>query len=200
MRRVFVEFGDRADAHDALALARELSSRTGAELARDGAEPGEADLIVSERLLEEAPAAIALAPSGLAAAQPGLERVLVGHDGSRESGRALGFGTELARRLGAALAIVGVVEPSPELGRAAEEERIARHLERALEGVPDEVVAESRLLAGDAAEAMLGAATRNDLLVLGSRSHFGSRPRMRPGSVGRAIAAMAPCPTVIATA
>ena len=200
MRRVFVDFGDRGDADDALALARELSSRTGAELALNGAQPGESDLIVSERLPGEAPAALALAPAGLAAAELRLERIVVGHDGSRGSARALGLGTRLASRLGASLAIVGVVEPSLDLARAAEEERIARHLERALESVPAALVAESRLLDGDAAKSLLAAAASGDLVVLGSRSHFGPRARMRPGSVGAAVARSSPCPTLIATA
>ncbi len=200
MRQVFVDLGDRGDAHDALALARVLSSRTGAKLARAGAQPGESDLIVSERLPGEAPAALALAPAGLAAAELRLERIVVGHDGSRESARALGLGTRLASRLGASLAIVGVVEPSLDLARAAEEERIARHLERALESVPAELIAESRLLGGDAAKSLLAAAAGSDLVVLGSRSHFGPRARMRPGSVGAAVARSSPCPTLIATA
>ncbi|MFN8217363.1 MAG: universal stress protein [Solirubrobacterales bacterium] len=200
MRRVFVHSGDSAGAADALTLARELATRTGAELSLNGAAPGASDLIVSERLLEEAPAALALAPAGLASAELRLERVAVGHDGSRESARALDLGTELAHRLGAQLTILGVVEPSLELTRAAEEERISRHLERALDAVPPAVLAESRLLNGDTAAVLSDAGERADLIVLGSRSHFGSRARMRPGSVGAAVARSARVPTVIATA
>jgi nucleotide-binding universal stress UspA family protein len=203
MRRVLVEIGDRPDDRDALALATALCERTGAELVVEG-QPGPVDLIASGRLPEEAPAAVAVAPSGLAEAELRLQRVAVGHDGSRESARALSLGGELARRLGSSLTILGVVEVSPDLDDAveavAEEQRIAHHLERALESVPAEVVAESRLLAGVAAEALLGAATAADLIVLGSRSQFGPRPRMRPGSVGASVAIRSPCPTVIATA
>ncbi len=204
MHRVGVDLAGAARADDAFALAIALCERTGAELVRAGDRLGDVDLIVSERLPEEAPAAVAVAPSGLAEAAVRLRRVAVGHDGSRESTRALGLGGELARRLGSALTILGVVEVAPELAdevdAIAEEERIERHLERALESVPADVVAESRLLAGVAAEALVEAAAAADLIVLGSRSQFGPRPRMRPGSVGAAVARLSPVPTVIATA
>lgn len=207
MRRVIVDFADRPCADDALALANALCQRTGAELLTTAsvAEAGEGDLIVGQRLPAEATAPFALAPTGLRAAPPRLERVAVGCDGSRESARALELATTLARLLDGTLTILGVVEPVPDLdgpgsGATAEEERIARHLERALQAVPADLVAESRLLMGAAAEALVTAAVALDLIVLGSRSHFGSRARMRPGSVAASVAADCPRPTLIATA
>lgn len=207
MRRVLVDFADSPCADDAVALANALCARTGAELLTTvpatAAEEG--DLIVGERLPAEAAAPFVLAPDGLGATPPPLERVGVGYDGSRESARALELGVTLALRLGGALTILGVVEPVPDhdgpgSGAAAEEERIERHLARALESVPADFLAETRRLGGGAAEALVAAAVAVDLLVLGSRSHFGPRARMRPGSVGAAVAAASPRPTVIATA
>lgn len=207
MRRVIVDFADSPCADDAVALANALCARTGAELLTTApvAVAGEGDLIVGQRLPEEATAPFALAPAGLGAAPPRLEQVAVGCDGSRESARALELAATLARRLDGALTILGVVEPVSDLdgpgsGAAAEEERIGRHLDRALEAIPADLAAEARLLTGAAAETLVAAAVALDLIVLGSRSHFGPRARMRPGSVAAAVATVSPRPTVIATA
>lgn len=205
MRRVLVDLAGAARAEDAVALATVLCELTGAELVVDAAQQADGeDLIVGERLPDEAMAAFALAPTGLAATPVHLQRVAVGADGSRESIRAVELAGELARRLPASLTILGIVEIAPDLAgeidAAAEEQRIGRHLERALASVPADVFAESRLLIGVAAEALVDAAAEADLIVLGSRSQFGPEPRMRPGSVGAAVARRSPVPTVIATA
>ena len=121
MRSVLLDSPAGAKAPDALALASALCERTGAELIPAPAASRPVDLIVSERLPAEAPAALALAPPGLAARGVALERIAVGHDGSRESALALTLAGQLARKLGASLTIVGVVEPSPGLAPELEE-------------------------------------------------------------------------------
>jgi nucleotide-binding universal stress UspA family protein len=202
MRRVLVELGDRSGTRDALALAAVLCERTGAELVVEREWSGVVDLIVSGRLPAEAPAAVAVPPRGLAGAELRLERVAVGHDGSRESTLTLSLAGRLATSLESTLTILGVVELAPDLARLAEaeEERLSRHLRQALEAVPHGVSAELRLLSGLADRSLIEAAASVDLLVLGSRSHYGPTPRMRPGRVGASVASAAPCPTVIATA
>jgi nucleotide-binding universal stress UspA family protein len=202
MRRVLLDCADGASARDAMALAAALCERTGAELVVEQDDPSAVDLIVSEQLPKEAPVAVAVPPAGLANARVRTERIAVGHDGSRESTLALSLAGRLATSLESTLTILGVVELAPDLARLAEaeEERLSRHLRQALEAVPHGVSAESRLLSGLADRSLIEAAASVDLLVLGSRSHYGPTPRMRPGRVGASVASAAPCPTVIATA
>ncbi len=202
MRRVLVDRSDGSSARDAVALATALCERSGAELVVEQGEPEAVDLIVSEQLPEQAPVAVAVAPAGLADGRVRLERIAVGHDGSREAAQALSLGGRLAKALGSTLTVLGVVELTPDLARLAEaeEERLTRHLRQARESVPRGVPVRSRLLSGLADRCLIEAAASADLLVLGPRSHFGPTPRMRPGSVGASVARSAPCPTVIATA
>ncbi len=194
MRRILVDLAGRAAAPDALALATAICAGTGAELVFDLPRALPVDLIVSQTLPPEAPAALALAPPGLAAGAVSLQRIAVGHEGSRESAQALALGERLAARLGATLTIVAVAVEE------GEEERLQRHLDRALAGVPSGVEAEAQLLPGDPGAVLTRAGAAADLLVLGSRSHFGRTPRMRPGTVGAAVAAASPKPVLIAPA
>lgn len=197
--QLLVDFAGLAEAPDALALAGAIGALTGAEMIFDAPPTARTDLIVSQVLPPEAPAALALAPLGLAAGAIPLERVAVGFDGSRESALALALGERLAGDLGGTLRIVAVAD-SAAAASGAEEERLRRHLERALDAVPPELEADSRLLYGPVEQQLLEASADAHLLVLGSRSHFGGAPRMRPGSTATALARSAPRPLVLVPA
>lgn len=179
-----------------MALAEALCAGTGAEMTLDDTVAEEADLIVSQVLHPEAPAALALAPLGLAEVAVPLGRIAVGHDGSREGARALALGERLAVGLGAALTIVAVDEAEA----GSEEQRLRRRLERSVSAASPRLSVESRLLRGPADLRLAEAAMDADLLVLGSRSRFGGAPRMRSGTTAAAVARLAPRPLVIATA
>ncbi|MFI5027630.1 MAG: universal stress protein [Solirubrobacterales bacterium] len=159
---------------------------------------------LGERVLDGAPCAVAVAPRGLAERNCSLDLIAVGYDGSRAADAALRRAIGLAARTGASLLVLGAVEVSLGLSgfetRAPmrlERNRMEHHLGRALSHVPESVTAESRLLLGSASEILADAAREADLLVLGSRGHYGTPSRIVLGSVGAAVVHDAPCPTLI---
>jgi nucleotide-binding universal stress UspA family protein len=180
---------------DLIALGSSRSARAGR--VRLGTDAG--------RILDGAPCAVAVAPSGLAERPVSLQTIAVGYDGSRASEGALRRAVGLAKRTGASLAVLGVVEISIGVGGVDtrpptkfEQERMQRHLRRALESIPNTVPARSRLLSGPAGEAIVDAAKDVDLLILGSRGHYGTSNRLLLGRVGAEVLEDAPCPTLIA--
>jgi nucleotide-binding universal stress UspA family protein len=159
---------------------------------------------MGERVLDDAPCAVAVAPRGYADEDASIHRIAVGYDGSKASTVALRRAIHLAEQSGASLLILGAVEIS--LGLAGFETRqskdlqqakMERHLERALSKIPSEVSSESRLLFGAPARAILEAAKDADLLVLGSRGNYSPVKRLALGSVGSAAMRSAACPTLI---
>lgn len=161
---------------------------------------------VGERVLNDAPCAVAVAPRGLADGELRFGTIAVGYDGSRESRVALNTAIELAERTGASLQILGVVDMDVVLGfedptpDKREEERVRRHLDRALKRMPRTVTADARLLHGAPGHAILEAAGSADLLVIGSRGHYGVARRLLLGSVAARVMRSAPCPTLITPA
>lgn len=155
---------------------------------------------VGQRVLSDAPCAVAVAPHGLADRELRFGTIAVGYDGSRESGVALGTAIELAERTGASLQVLGVVDVDVVLRCEAtepEEARVRRHLDRALERLPRNVTGEARLLCGAPRHAILEAAADADLLVIGSRGHYGVARRLLLGSVAARVMRGAPCPTLV---
>ncbi|MGX6448185.1 universal stress protein [Patulibacter sp. S7RM1-6] len=65
---------------------------------------------VTEQTLHGAPCAVAVAPAGYANGEPGIRTVGVAFDDSTEARHALGHAADLARRFGAALRIVRVLD------------------------------------------------------------------------------------------
>src|SRR6476619_4062576 len=161
---------------------------------------------VGERVLSDAPCAVAVAPHGLADRQLRFGTIAVGYDGSRESGTALSTAIKLAERTGASLQILGVVDMDVILGfedptpDRLEEARIRRHLDRALKSIPRSITADARLLHGAPGHAILEAAADADLLVIGSRGHYGVARRLLLGSVAARVMRSAPCPTLVTPA
>jgi nucleotide-binding universal stress UspA family protein len=158
---------------------------------------------VGERTLSEAPCAVAVAPRGLADRGFRIGTIAVGFDGSQQAGAALRTAIDLAERTGASLRILAVVDTELAFATAGtpagvdEQERIERGLERALEQARGSVAAEGRLLYGTPSHALPDAAADADLLVIGSRGHYGVARRLLLGSVAARVTRTAPCPTLI---
>ncbi len=162
---------------------------------------------VGERVLNNAPCAVAVAPLGLAEEGLRLEQIAVAYDGSRQASVALSFAIELARRSGASLRILGAVEFNVEvtgLGAQtlddAEVARMRHQLENARERVPRSIAAETRILRGPPKQVISEAAASSDLLVLGSRGHYSAPRRLFLGSVATEVTRRAPCATLVTPA
>lgn len=165
---------------------------------------------VGERVLSEAPCAVAVAPRGLA--DRGFHfgnrslhfgKIAVGFDGSKQAEVALRTAIDLAERTGASLRILSVVDTDLVFGTEGlpgkdEQARIERRLEHAVERARGSVVAEGQILYGMPSHAIPDAAEDADLLVIGSRGHYGVARRLLLGSVAARVMRTAPCPTLIA--
>jgi nucleotide-binding universal stress UspA family protein len=160
-------------------------------------------------LLHGAPCAVAVAPRGFAARESTrLGRIGVAFDGSAEAWIALRTGIGLAERLRAELTIVTVADParygysssfsiltSGELHDFELEER-KRGLDLAMKQVPEGLIAEARILRGDAAHLLTGVTREVDLMVTGSRG-YGPIQRTLLGSTSSKLLNDSACPTLV---
>jgi nucleotide-binding universal stress UspA family protein len=195
-----------AGLHAVLATERPVlavlgSSRTGAH----------GDIAVgrtTERVIDGAPCAVAIAPKEHAS-RP-LARIAVAAVPSPEGREALRAATRLAAAAGAALHVVMVLAGTPDLDEARE---IAREIAPEAEGAPGARDASSILgpaiaaatggsdvhasvLVGDPVDALMRASQHADVLLLGSRA-YGPRDAVGVGGVARRILDGARCPVVI---
>lgn len=127
----------------------------------------------TRQVLQDAPSAVAVAPTGYATRLPSLDTIGVGYDGSPASEQALTVARTLARERGAELsAFEAVAEPmyasDPVSGQAS----------------------------GDAAEALARYAASIDLLVVGSHE-YRLRDRFSGGSTSQRLADSAACPLLV---
>ena len=250
-RKILVGYQETEQGRDALALGRLLARATGAEMDIATA-PGEspstlarlarstdAELLVLgsthrgpigkvipgttvERLLGEAPCAVAIAPPGFGRPvdgdlgwrplgggddeDPGIRMIGVGFDGSQTALEALRMAADLAVPNGAALRVYAVApkpvsapgplssETQAQPGRA---ERLREQLHEAVASLPTEARALPILLWGNPATELIEATENGvDLLVLGSR---GGGPFRRAvyGSVSNPVMQTARCPVLI---
>lgn len=161
---------------------------------------------VGERVLSEAPCAVAVAPRGLADRSFHFGTIAVGFDGSRQARVALRTAIDLAERTGASLRILAVVDTDlvfateGALPGEKEKARIKRRLDHAVEHARRSVEAEGQILYGVPSHAIPDAAEDADLLVIGSRGHYGAGRRLLLGSVAARVTRTAPCPTLITPA
>lgn len=161
---------------------------------------------VGERVLSEAPCAVAVAPRGLADSSFQIGTIAVGFDGSRQSRVALRTAIDLAERTGASLRILAVVDTDlvfateGALPGKQEQVRIERSLAHAVEHARRSVETEGQILYGIPCHAISDAAEDADLLVIGSRGHYGVARRLLLGSVAARVMRTAPCPTLITPA
>lgn len=139
--------------------------------------------------------------------QHGPGTIVVGVDGSPESGRALRFAVQLARRLGHDVRTITAWQWPEALNRdeppfdhwSPEQDALATAssaLDAAEDLIDDDVEVRSELVEGPAAAVLLEASRDATLLVLGSRGLGGFRGLL-VGSVGQECAQHASCPVVI---
>jgi nucleotide-binding universal stress UspA family protein len=158
---------------------------------------------VGERVLGGAPCTVAVAPRGLAEKQVRFGKIAVGYDGSEQARVALTTAIDLAERTGASLLIIGVVEKEEALRlegeplNKQEEARLERRLEQAVERARSTVDATSQIVHGAPSHVIPEAAEDADLLIIGSRGHFGAARKLLLGSVAARVMRVAPCPTLI---
>jgi nucleotide-binding universal stress UspA family protein len=164
---------------------------------------------VGVALLHGSPCAVAIAPRGYRdRAGQDIETIVVGFDGSAESGLALMAASRLARDVGARVKLVSVADPPPlgtgkggsdgwhALNEAIEEE-VRDTLTQGCSAVPEGIDAEPILASGEPATALAEAAKEpGTLLILGSRG-YGPLRRVLLGSVSRALVRSAPSPVII---
>ena len=164
---------------------------------------------IAHELLSGAAAPVAIAPHGYDEQdRRPLATVGVAFDGSSEAQQALVAARELARRAGATLRILTVVEPlafaavpvsTLEPGTSA-----SRLVEEELRAVHETAVAESRGLVevegvlghGDPADALLEQTQELDVLVAGSRG-YGPLGAVLLGSTTRKLMHGAACPLIV---
>jgi nucleotide-binding universal stress UspA family protein len=164
---------------------------------------------VSEQVLHHARCPVAiirdvLAEAGEAAAE-GAERIVVGGDGSEDAQRAVRWALDEGRARGATVELVYAWAPPfvdvsgllPGRGDADAQREAEVALERMLAGQDTTGVnVETRPVPGPASAAIIQAAEGATLLVVGSRGRGGFAGLLL-GSVGRQVAAHAPCPVVV---
>jgi len=247
--KVVVGYLDTAPGRDALALGGILARATDSELRLLTVEDSDelaaavreegADLVVLgsthrgplgrmvpgpaiDRLLGEAPCAIAVAPPGFGARAPddsvwqpldgdaadaGMRVIGVGYDGSPGARTAIEYATELALRNGAALRVYTVVAKvaaitadapmTPTPLSETELERRRAELHRVVASLPAEVRALPVLLRGFAVRELIEAVSIGvDLLVLGTHVRGHVHRVLHKGVAGEVLAA-ASCPVVI---
>lgn len=142
----------------------------------------------------------------------GMERIVVGVDGSPNSRAALLFAVEEAQRRGARVDAVmawhrpytsggDVWLPTMTYDVEAVEQGYRVHLEKVIASVnpPESVVVEPVLIEGTGAHSLMSAAEGAALLIVGKRGHGGFLGLLL-GSVSHQVAAHAPCPVVIVPA
>jgi nucleotide-binding universal stress UspA family protein len=164
---------------------------------------------IAYELLSGAACPVAIAPHGYEEqdTRP-LATVGVAFDGSAEARQALAGARELARRAGAALHIISVVEPlafsavpvstmdpAASAGGVLEEELRAVH-ETAVGESRDLVETRSVLARGEPADVLLEQSGHVDVLVTGSRG-YGPLGAVLLGSTTRELMHGAACPVLI---
>jgi nucleotide-binding universal stress UspA family protein len=161
---------------------------------------------VARGLLQGAPSAVAVAPSGFRDRTAEPRSIGVGVDGSPESLLALELAVELARRSGGSVQALAALDPVAGVAwgyaysdfEQALRERLQRVLDDALAGIPAELSAQGRLLEDSPAAALVRAAEEEglDLLCVGSRG-YGPLRRVLLGSISAELVETAPCPVVV---
>jgi nucleotide-binding universal stress UspA family protein len=164
---------------------------------------------IAHELLSGAASTVAIAPHGYDEqdTRP-LASVGVAFDGSEEALQALAGARELARRAGATLHVITVVEPlafaavpvstmepSASAGRLLEEELRTVH-ETAVGESRELVATESVLIRGEPADVLLEQTRQLDMLLAGSRG-YGPLGAVLLGSTTRDLMHGAACPMLI---
>ena len=203
-----VEFSVREALDDPAAGLRELAVEEAADVVVLGSThhgtlgrliPG----TVAERLLEDPPCAIAIAPHDYGRAGPhlGYGIVGVGYDGTPSARAALAFAQFVAEATGGEVRIVSIapdyVDTDLSLGPLEPVRQEAQlRLERAVKSVDEDIPTSGVVMSGDAAAVLEEQAVELDLLVIGSRGRGPIRDRLF-GSVSADVIRRAPCPVIV---
>ena len=155
---------------------------------------------VAERVLQNVPCPVAVAPRGFARHDhAGLGVIAVGYNGSDESKMALREAERLASRLEAELRLVAAVPPLAR-GQAIYvpilREHFGKALTAAMASLSTDDEAESVLLDGEPAAVLADQGLEADMLVIGSRG-YGPLRRVLLGGVSAAVMRTAPCPVLV---
>ena len=164
---------------------------------------------VAEHLLHGSPCPVVVAPAGAARTHhEGIHTIGVAFDGSAEAWAALRTAESLALAAGAAIRIIGVLEPvaavtggmSGFYGYAEPRDVPRRRLEEMLDDAADSLDSAVRALpvvaTGLPAEEILARTEVIDLLVIGSRSQ-GPLRRVLLGSTSTRVTRAAACPVLV---
>jgi nucleotide-binding universal stress UspA family protein len=154
---------------------------------------------VAKSLLHRAPVPVAVAPRGFAAGH-GLDRLVVGFDGSAESASALAWAEPLAASRGAELEVLTVATPPVSVPGALGHRPACNAdpfdpVEEAADRVGDEIDVHARLTVGHAAPNLAAAASTADLLIVGTQTH-GALEEALIGSVADELVSSPRCPVV----
>jgi nucleotide-binding universal stress UspA family protein len=160
----------------------------------------------ARQLLHDSPCAIAIAPAGFAEHPRAIRRILVGIDGSPESGDALDLGRTLAGATRAGVRVVTAIDPVPPAAPtqldvmgipptdwdAVVEQRRVRARELLDDAVGADDAIQTAVLESEPAKALCEASRDSDLLVIGSR-HWGPFARIVLGGTGEQVVRHAHC-------
>ena len=160
-----------------------------------------------ERLLHGSPSPVVIVPRGQAYASP-IRTVGVGYDGSEESEAALTAACQVARRFGASLRVIRIIDMSravsPGLttmpGAVSVHQNHEAHLRAGLDEVvaalPPELSAEGVAVVGSAGPDLAAQTEHVDLMVVGSRG-YGPRAAVLLGGVTHTVIRKAYCPVIV---
>ena len=162
---------------------------------------------VGEHLLHGAPCPVAVVPGDFT--EGPVRTVGVAYANSEESAAALRAGEDLARRFGARLIVITVLDPSLSFAAApgipyvtgdllAElEQRLKLDTQQVVDALASELDTDVRFLVGPAGKTLVDACQDDvDLLVTASRG-YGPANSVLLGSVSRHLVDHAPCPVVV---
>jgi nucleotide-binding universal stress UspA family protein len=167
----------------------------------------------AERLMHGAPCPVGVVPHKWRP-RGGLETIGVAYVDTPEGHEALNGAHALARRAGARLRVITVVQPSPiwysetepampprppkDFEHVEGEHRVMaeKALQRAMAELGDDVPMEVEALIGDPGEVLIDLSDSFELLVCGSRG-YGPLRAVLLGGVSRRVAVAAHCPVIV---
>jgi nucleotide-binding universal stress UspA family protein len=150
---------------------------------------------VAERVVRKAQRPVLIVPRrAQMSVRPSFDRVIVSLDGSSEAERVLPFVSSFARRFGAPVVLLHVFDEGSE-ALDPMERYLAREAERLAK---EQVEAEVRTVAGDPAEAIVGALERErqGLLMIATHGRGGVE-RLLLGSVAQSVIRRAGAPVLL---
>lgn len=150
----------------------------------------------ADRVLEDAPCPVMVAPRGFRDEGGGLERIGVAFVDTPGGRSALRVGGAIAKRTGAHLSAYTVIEPH---AHETDRERAEQAIAEAIDAYAGNVRAEARVLTTGGVEALVAQSRELDLLVRGCASPGPVRPPLALGLPSR-LARQAACPFLIVAA